>query len=144
MTRPLILRIKRHHPAARLPAKAHGDDAGFDVFAPRDVSIFGNRAPVVVALGFSVELPMGYGAVLVARSSRAADGIVILGSLIDPGYRGVWKAVVGKIGDGRESILAGEKLCQFILLPVPRVEVVEVNDLAGSARGAGGFGSTGK
>ena len=144
MTRPLILRIKRLDPGVILPIKAHADDAGFDVFAPHGVTVGGHGSQTVVPLGFSAELPPGYAALFVGKSSLAEQGLIVLGGLIDPGYRGQWKAVFTVTGRSVVNVAAGKKLCQFILLPVPRVEVVEVADLAGSARGAGGFGSTEK
>jgi dUTP pyrophosphatase len=140
------LGVRRLHPDARLPLRAHDDDAGHDLHAVEAVTIApGERA--MVATGIAIELPAGHAGWVVPRSGLAArHGIAIVNApgLIDAGYRGEVKVLLLNT-DRTEpfAIASGDRIAQLVVAPVAAPEIVEVDDLGATARGAGGFGSTG-
>jgi dUTP pyrophosphatase len=141
---PVTLKFKRLHPAAKLPTKAHPVDAGWDLYAPGPgVVTLPPGVPVRVPLGLAWECPPGWYAQLAGRSGLAAVGVAVLGGVVDCGFRGEWAAVLCNAGRGRVAFAPGERLCQFVLIGVPETTVIEVDGLAASERGSGGFGSTG-
>ena len=140
------LGVRRLHPDARLPLRAHEGDAGHDLHAVEAVTLGpGERA--MVATGVAVELPPGHAGLVVPRSGLAArHGIAIVNApgLIDAGYRGELKVLLLNT-DRTEpfEIRPGDRIAQLVVTPVAGPDVVEVSELGASARGAGGFGSTG-
>ena len=139
------LQVARVRPEAVLPARAYAGDAGLDLATcERIVLAPGQRA--VVPTGIAVAVPDGYAAFVQPRSGLAArNGLAIVNSpgLIDTGYRGEVKVVLLNT-DPRQTFVAepGERIAQLVVLPVPEVEVVEVDELPGSERGVRGFGSS--
>ena len=142
----MTLRIRRLEPAAILPRRAHSDDAGYDLYALEPLSLPpGARA--LVRTGVAIELPAGHAGWVVPRSGLAArHGIALVNApgLIDAGYRGEVKVLLLNTDrDAAFEMAAGERIAQLVVAPVAAPEVVEVESLGGSPRGAGGFGSTG-
>lgn len=139
------LPIRFTHPHAELPTRAHPTDAGLDIAASETTHI----APGVVTLvptGIAVAIPDGYFGLLAARSSLAAKKAMTLANgvgIIDSDYRGEIKVPIIPLDGCHNLIQAGQKIAQLIILPIalPTVEVVA--ELPESARGLGGFGSTG-
>jgi dUTP pyrophosphatase len=138
------LKVRRLRPDARLPTKAHADDAAFDLHAVEPI-----RAEMSgvyrIPTGIAAEIPAGWFALILGRSSLAARGIFPVGGVIDASYRGEWVVCqrVGEIGLPW-VVRPGDKVAQFVLLPVPAVVPVEVAELGPSERGARGFGSSGR
>jgi dUTP pyrophosphatase len=139
------LAVRRVRGEARLPARAYSDDAGLDLAACEPVELApGERA--VVPTGLAVAIPPGYAGFVQPRSGLAARaGIAVVNSpgLIDSGYRGEIQVVL--LNTDRErtfSAEAGERIAQLVVLATPAVELVEVEELPGSERGARGFGSS--
>jgi dUTP pyrophosphatase len=132
-------------PQAQLPCYAHPGDAGLDLFAAEPVTL----APGDIALvptGLSIELPPGTEAQIRPRSGLAIKhGLTVLNTpgTVDEGYRGEVGVVL--VNHGRESftVTRGLKIAQMMVKPVLRVDVREAASLSETARGAGGFGSTG-
>ncbi|MGM1016391.1 MAG: dUTP diphosphatase [Actinomycetota bacterium] len=132
--------------ASTVPSYAHPGDAGADLVAAEAVRLGpGERA--LVATGVRIALPDGYAAFVVPRSGLAAKhGITIVNSpgTVDAGYRGEIK--VSLLNTDRESaydVAVGDRIAQLIVMPVTRARFLPVEELEGSARGEGGFGSTG-
>jgi len=139
------LPVRRLRPDAALPARAYAGDAGFDLTACERVELPpGERA--AVPTGLAVAIPEGYAGFVQPRSGLAArNGLTIVNTpgLIDAGYRG--ELVVILLNTDREVpfvVESGMRIAQLVVLPVPEVEVVEVDDLATSERGVRGFGSS--
>lgn len=135
------------HPDAQLPAAAHEHDAGLDLRSVVACELGpGERA--LVPVGLAVEIPPGHAGLVVPRSGLAArHGITILNApgLIDAGYRG--EVMVALLNTDREATFAisvGDRIAQLVVVALPEVEPVEVAQLSASARGEGGFGSTGR
>jgi dUTP pyrophosphatase len=132
--------------APELPAFAHPGDAGADLVAAEAVRLEpGQRA--LVPTGVRIALPEGYAAFVVPRSGLAAKhGITIVNSpgTVDAGYRGEVKvALLNTDATEAYDIAVGDRIAQMIVMPVPRVRFIAVDELPESARGEGGFGSTG-
>lgn len=128
-----------------LPAYAHDGDAGMDCRASEDADIpSGGRR--LVDLGFRMAVPTGYVGLLFPRSGLATKLGVSLANcvgVVDSGYRGPVKASMVNLSDADVHIGKGERVCQLMLLPYPKVVVEPALFLDDTERGGGGFGSTG-
>jgi dUTP pyrophosphatase len=129
-----------------LPAYATVGAAGMDVVAAEDVTIppGGRHA---VATGFAFAIPEGYEVQVRPRSGLALKhGVTCLNTpgTIDSDYRGEVKVILANLGDAPFPIRRGERIAQLVPAPVLRAELAEVDALDATARGAGGFGSTGR
>jgi dUTP pyrophosphatase len=140
------LRVQRLDPAARLPARAHDDDAGYDLHALQAAMLApGERA--LVRTGIAIELPAGHAGLVLPRSGLAArHGIALVNApgLIDAGYRGELKVLL--LNTDREApfeVAPGDRIAQLVIVAVAAPAVVEAGALAATARGEGGFGSSG-
>ena len=143
----VAVRIKRlpHGEGLALPAYATQGAAGMDVLAAEDVTL-APGARHAVASGFSVAIPEGYEIQVRPRSGLALKhGISVPNTpgTIDSDYRGELKVILINHGDTPFSIARGDRVAQLVLAPVTRAEWDEVAELDDTARGAGGFGSTG-
>ena len=132
---------------ARLPTRAHEGDAGLDLYAADAATIApGERASV--GTGIAVEIPDGFAGLVLPRSGLAArHGIALVNApgLIDSGYRGEVRVLLLNT-DRSESftVSPGDRIAQLVLTPVAGAEAIEVRALAATARGEGGFGSSGR
>ena len=139
--------IKKIHPAAVLPTYAHGpaEDAGMDLCAVED-AVLEPGVPRLVATGLTVEIPPGYEAQVRPRSGLALRHSIAMPNApgtIDPGYRGEVRVILLNLGREPYTIRAGDRIAQMIVAKYEAVEWVE-EDLAQSARGSSGFGSSGR
>lgn len=148
----VIVRVKRlpHGEGLPLPCYQSAHAAGLDVVAavPHDAPVEllpGARA--LIPTGLALELPVGYEAQVRPRSGLAIKhGVTLLNSpgTVDADYRG--ELMVIMINHGAEPFLIrrGDRIAQLVVAPVSHVEIVVVEELAATARGQGGFGSTGQ
>jgi len=147
MAEPVALRIKRlpHGEGLALPAYATPGAAGMDILAAEAVTLEpGSRH--AVASGFAVAIPDGYEIQVRPRSGLALKhGISVPNTpgTIDSDYRGELKVILINHGDAAFAIARGDRVAQLVLAPVTRAAWAEVDELDDTARGAGGFGSTG-
>jgi len=146
--RMIEIRLKRlpHGEGLPLPAYASEHAAGLDVAAAEDVTLRpGQRS--AVATGFAIAIPHGYEVQVRPRSGLAfKNGISVLNTpgTIDSDYRGEVKVILANLGTGVFEVARGERIAQLVPAPVLRAQFEEVEDLDETARGAGGFGSTGR
>jgi dUTP pyrophosphatase len=139
------LPLRRLRPDAVVPAHAYYGDAGLDLAACDRVELGpGERA--TVGTGIAVAIPEGHAGFVQPRSGLAAQhGITIVNSpgLVDSGYRGELKVVLQNT-DRQESFVVepGMRIAQLVVMPVPGVAAVEVEELPSSERGERGFGSS--
>ncbi len=131
---------------AVLPTRAHAGDAGLDLTACETVRIgAGERA--IVGTGIAVAIPDDHAGLVVPRSGlalRSGLSIVNTPGVIDTGYRGEVRVIL--LNTDRErpfTVEAGMRIAQLLVVPAVAVDVIEVSELTLSARGEGGFGSTG-
>jgi dUTP pyrophosphatase len=139
--------IKRLDPDMPVPAYSHPGDAGADLSCAEDVTLGpGERA--LVSTGVAIALPQGYAAFVHPRSGLAAKhGVTIVNApgTVDAGYRGEIKVTL--LNTDREqpvSFRRGDRIAQLVIQRVERAVFHEADELPGSARGDGGFGSTGQ
>ncbi len=129
-----------------LPAYASDQAAGLDVVAAEELILEPGRRHAV-ATGFAIAIPDGYEVQVRPRSGLALkNGITCLNSpgTIDSDYRGEVKVILANLGSEPFAIRRGERIAQLVPAPVLRSHFVEVDELAETRRGAGGFGSTGR
>lgn len=138
------LKVKKLHPDAKIPTYAHHNDAGFDLYAMESVTIpVGVR--VLVGTGIAVEIPDGYVGLIWDKSGLSNNhGLKTLGGVMDAGYRGEIKVGLMNLSDEDYTITTGHKVAQMLIQKVEHAEIKEVAELTDTARGHGGFGSTGK
>jgi dUTP pyrophosphatase len=138
--------IKRLDPGLPLPVRAHPGDAGADLFTAVDVELApGQRA--VVPTGVAIALPDGYAAFVHPRSGLAArHGVTLVNApgTVDAGYRGeIRVTLINTDADVPVRFQRGDRIAQLVVQRVEQPVFHEVETLPGSARGDGGFGSTG-
>lgn len=160
----IILKIKRLADTVAMPARAHADDACFDLRAHIPDAAFHEwnggvevkecqgikirpGETVMIPTGIATEIPTGYFAPIYARSGlaskqglRPAQGVCV----IDSNYRGEWMIPLHNDSSETRIVHHGDRICQSGILPVPEVRFEEVDDLSDSSRGIGGFGSSGR
>jgi dUTP pyrophosphatase len=136
------LKIKLLHPAARLPEYKTDGASGMDLFAVESV-VLDILATKLIPLGIALEIPDGFEAQIRPRSSFNAKGILSHFGTIDSDYRGQISAVLTNGTRGPRCIEPGDRIAQLVIAPVERVAVELATELSETARGAGGFGSTG-
>lgn len=142
----MTLKVRRLDPRATLPTRAYPGDAGLDLYALEEgVLAPGQRASI--RTGIAVEIPDGEAGLVLPRSGLAArHGIALVNApgLIDAGYRGeVEVLLLNTDRSSPFSIAAGDRIAQLVIVSVQTPQVVEVQELALSERGSGGFGSSG-
>jgi dUTP pyrophosphatase len=141
------IKIKKLVPDAQVPAYAHGplEDAGMDLRATSSVLLEAG-VPQLVPTGLAIELPPGHEAQIRPRSGLALKHAITLPNApatIDPGYRGEIKVILLNLGREPYRIEKGDRIAQMVIARYEAVEWDE-SDLGESARGAGGFGSSGR
>ncbi|MCW2991895.1 MAG: deoxyuridine 5-triphosphate nucleotidohydrolase Dut [Solirubrobacterales bacterium] len=141
------LRVQRLDPAAKLPTVAHAGDAGYDLYSIESVDLGpGERA--TVRTGIAIEVSNGHAALVLPRSGAAAKhGISVVNApgLIDSGYRGEVRVLLLNTDRAEPfHVEPGDRIAQLLLVRVETPPVEDVESLNDSARGDGGFGSSGR
>jgi dUTP pyrophosphatase len=145
MTEPVRVPVQRVDATLPLPAYARPGDAGLDLHAAEGVTLApGERMPV--RTGLALAIPAGFAGLVLPRSGLALrHGLTMVNTpgLIDSGYRGEVKVLLVNLGRDPVTVSRGDRIAQLVVQRVEHVTLVPVAELPGSARGAGGFGSTG-
>lgn len=142
------IEIKRLSETARLPERGSSLAAGYDLFA--DLSDEVEIAPhetVMIGTGIALAIPEGYFGGIFARSGLSAkEGLrpANCTGVVDADYRGEVKVALHNDGNNAKMISPGQKIAQMVILPFLPVSFTEMEQLDQTARGEGGFGSTGK
>lgn len=143
-----ILRVKRLSPDAKAPAYATAGAAGLDLSAVLDAPLeLAPGARAAVPTGLVIELPPGHEGQVRPRSGLAhRHGVTVLNApgTIDEDYRGEVRVLLVNLSEVPFWIASGDRIAQLVVVPITRVVVAEVDDLSPTARGEGGFGSTGR
>ena len=139
------VKIKKTHPNGKIPTYATDGSCAFDFYSAENMMII-NSDVHTINLGVALEVPQGYVLLLFPRSSigmntgfRMANSV----GVIDSDYRGTIHAMYENIIDAPQYIKQGDRIAQGIIVPIPKVEFEEVEELSTTERGEGGFGSTG-
>lgn len=141
------LPVVKLKPEAVLPTRAHAGDAGLDLYAC-EAAHLGPGERWGVGTGVAVEIPAGHAGLVLPRSGLAREhGITLVNSpgLIDAGYRGELRVLLLNADPAEVfRVEPGDRIAQLVITPVALAEPVETGELSGSARGEGGFGSSGR
>lgn len=142
------IKVKKLHPDAKLPTFSTPYAAGADLYALAEKDIVINpHQTVFVTTGLSFEIPDGYAGLVYARSGLASKNNLAPANkvgVIDSDYRGEAFVALHNHGQTPQTVSNGQRIAQLIVMPIPFVEYEETTDLSQTARGAGGFGSSGK
>jgi dUTP pyrophosphatase len=142
--KPTILKITRLDKTMKMPAYAHNDDGGFDLYAAKEITIKpGER--ISIPTGLKMEIPYGFVGFIWDKSGLShKHGLKTFGGVVDAGYRG--EVMVGMMNLGSEpyTFEKNHKVAQISIQRRDEIKIEEVEELSDSARGEGGFGSTGK
>ncbi|AJP72582.1 dUTP diphosphatase [Sphingomonas hengshuiensis] len=147
MLPPIRIALQRlpHGQGLPLPAYATAGAAGMDVVAAED-ALLAPGARQAIATGFAMAIPEGFEVQVRPRSGLALKhGITCLNTpgTIDSDYRGEVKVILANLGDAPFPIARGDRIAQLVPAPVQRALLEETDSLDATARGSGGFGSTG-
>ena len=137
------LKIKKLRSDAKMPTRAHHDDAGIDLYACGEHTV-APRMTAMIPIGVSFEIEVGNVGLIWDKSSIGSKSLKTLGGVIDAGYRGEVSVMMHNLGDTSYTFLHGHKVAQLLIQKVEFPDIVEVDELSDSLRGEGGFGSTGK
>ncbi|HET6246942.1 MAG TPA: dUTP diphosphatase [Tepidisphaeraceae bacterium] len=149
MTRPITVKIKRlpGSEGLALPAKMTAQSAGFDLSAAVTSPVVLQPGDIrLIPCGFAMALPPGYEAQIRPRSGLSSKhGVTLVNTpgTIDADYRGEVRAPLINLGREAFTIERGMRIAQMVIVPVPVVELMEVEELDATDRGGGGFGSSG-
>ena len=141
------VKFKKLHDDAKIPSYAHDTDAGLDLTAVSFTQEFdkSNKLVLVYHTGLAVEIPEGYVGLIFMRSSISDKSISLTNAVavIDSGYRGELLLKYKITTDSLPTIYQpGEKIGQLIIIPYPKINPIEAEELSSSDRNEGGFGST--
>lgn len=143
----MLLKMKMVQPSARVPRYATDGSACID-FSVRDgfTHHICRGTPQMIGSGWAVEVPKGYVMLLFSRSGHGAKNGVRLSNcvgVIDSDYRGEVMGSITNDGDKPLDLKGGDNFMQAMVVEIPRMELMIVSELSTTARGEGGFGSTG-
>ena len=141
------VKVKKLHPAARLPVYGTEFSAGADLCACLDapVTLQPNETRMI-SIGIAMEIPVGYAGLVYARSSLASKrGLAPANKVgvVDCDYRGEFFIPLRNHGDVPQTVEPGDRIAQMILTPYLTANFIEADTLSDTVRGEGGFGSTG-
>lgn len=138
------VKIKKLVSNAVIPSYAKEGDCGLDLTAINmETSLGTGHGYIEYSTGLSVEIPEGYVGLIFPRSSISNTGLILANSVgvVDSGYRGEIKCRFKYIA-GTNKYNVGDRVAQLVILPYPKIELTEVEQLSSTERGEGGFGST--
>ena len=142
----MLIKIKKLSEKAILPTYGTASAAGADLYAAEGVTVMPGETKLV-STALAMEIPEGYGGFIYARSGLATKrGLAPANKVgvIDSDYRGEVMVALYNQSDIPQSVEAGERIAQLVIAPVYQAVFEETDELADTARGAGGFGSTGR
>ena len=136
------MKVKKLHSDALLPRRAHPTDSGADLFALTR-TVLPPRAVTNVHTGVAVELPEGTSGIIWGKSSVESKGVKAMAGLVDAPYRGELIVCMYNLNDTEFVFEKDQRVAQLVVLPTLYPDFEEAEELSDTARGAGGFGSTG-
>ncbi len=137
------LKIKKIRDDAKVPTRAHHDDAGIDLYACGEHSVEPHQTAMIL-IGVAFEIEEGCVGLIWDKSSIGSKSLKTLSGVIDAGYRGEVSVMVNNLSDEPYTFSHGHKVAQLLIQKVEFPDIIEVDELSDSLRGEGGFGSTGK
>lgn len=128
---------------AKMPTKAHTTDGGFDLYSREDVCIYAGSF-YSFATGVHMGIPEGYVGFLKSKSGLNVKHSIQSEGVIDSGYTGELVVKLYNHGDEDYTVKTGDKISQIVFLPIPEINLVQVNELGKTERANDGFGSSGR
>lgn len=128
---------------AYMPEKAHNADAGFDLRTPSKV-VIPAKSSRIIPTGVHVQIPYGYVGFLQSKSGLNVKNGILSDGTIDSGYTGSIVAKLYNHGNREKVFENGDKITQLVILPIPEIEMEQVERLEETERGDNGFGSSGR
>lgn len=141
----MVVKMVKAEKTAIIPKYQTAGAAGLDLHASESV-VIGPGSHAIVSTGLMMEIPQGWEGQVRSRSGLAAkNGVFVLNSpgTVDADFRGIVKVILANMGTHEFKVKVGDRIAQMVFSLAPQVEVVEVDNIEDTARGAGGFGSTG-
>lgn len=148
------IKIKKLRENAVIPRRGTNGAGGFDLYCTEDCKLE-KDIPTKLSTGLALEIPEGHAGFIMTRSSTALKHVHVSNTLIDSDYRGEvfvtathegQYVVVGNVCKAVDTyyVKAGDRLAQLYIIPLPEIEFDVVDELSATARGTGGYGSTGR
>lgn len=141
------INVKKLNEKAIMPTYGSEYAAGADLYACIDSEVtVAPHATVMIPTGIAIELPVGYGGFIYARSGLASKRNLAPANkvgVVDCDYRGEVKVALHNHGETAQTVAVGERIAQLVVAPYITAEFIEADELSDTVRGAGGFGSTG-
>jgi dUTP pyrophosphatase len=141
-----VLEFKKLDKRAIIPVRGSEEAAGLDLCALGNYPVY-KGCVSIIHTGLAVSIPKGYYGAVCSRSGNVYNfGLIVANQpgIIDSDYRGEIKVLVSCINDKGAEVVQGQRIAQLIIQPYSNINSVEVNELDGTERGSGGFGSTGQ
>lgn len=137
------IKVKKLYEDTKLPSYSHPGDVGLDMYSRESITLSPGDQHIFF-IGFALEFPEGYAAIVKDKSGMAKKGLHTMGGVYDAGYRGEYNVQLMNVGKEAYTVEVGDKIAQLILFPVTIATLEETDTLSESVRGEGRFGSTGK
>ncbi len=134
---------KKLSETAQVPTKGHPNDAGWDLYADEDTTLWPEETQLI-STGIAMAIPKNYVGLIWDRSSMGVKGIHRHAGVIDSGYRGEVKVCLHNTTTEMYKIKKGDRIAQLLIQKTPQFIMHVVEELDSTERGSGGFGSTGK
>ncbi|MEK7181987.1 MAG: dUTP diphosphatase [Patescibacteria group bacterium] len=135
--------VKKLLPEAKIPSRAHHDDAGLDLFSAKEYSLLPGQREAI-STGIALAIPTGFVGLIWDKSGIAAKtGVKSMGGVIDAQYRGEITVIATNLGSEVYVVEKGAKIAQLLIQKVELPEICETEELDDTLRSENGFGSTG-
>jgi len=145
LSEPRRLAVKLLHTGARLPERATPGASGFDLYACLEGDLAIGQEPVRVPTGIAIEAPLGLDVQIRPRSGLSSRGVMAAFGTIDPDYRGELLVTMFVLPyRGPHTVRNGDRIAQLVISHLADAELYAAEELSGTARSAGGHGSTGR
>lgn len=142
----MLVKVKKLYKDAIMPTKAYLHDAGWDLYyASLQTVELAPQTRWLFETGIAIEMPSSYVGIIKPRSGLATKfGIDVLAGVVDAGYRGEIRVALFNTGTESIEVNHGDRIAQILFVELPRVALVQVDELSDSFRSEGGFGSSGR
>lgn len=145
MSERALVRVKLLRDGAKMPSRATEFASGLDIYACLDEPVTLGQVPTMVPTGIIMEVPPGFDAQFRPRSGLARQGVLATFGTLDADYRGEVMITMYTVAPGiTHAVEHGDRIAQLVIGRLAPVELTVVDELTGTARGAGGHGSTGR
>jgi len=136
------IRVQKISPTAKLPTRAYDDDAGLDIYADENCTIYEGQHQTI-STGIKIAIPNGCAGLIWDKSGLAKSGLHIIAGVIDSGYRGELKIMIYNLSPDVYHIKQGQKIAQLLIQAVETLQISEVDNLEDTHRSENNFGSSG-